>query len=232
MSEERGKIWDQAESKFPADVYGAYQVLSEVGVSMESLNLVLGFSLSQGEQLEGVRHEANTDYLTGLANRRALDDQMEKEISRAERFGRDLSFLMLDIDRFKIYNDSFGHPEGDNALRALSIVIEENVRHIDFPVRYGGEEFAVILPETDLNGAQATAEKIREAVEGVMKAGNRVRIDGDEVEMLKDVTVSVGVAGWEIGDDFSDLCTKADKALYAAKEGGRNRVEVFKEATE
>jgi diguanylate cyclase (GGDEF)-like protein len=160
---------------------------------------------------------AATDALTGVANRRTLDQTLRHEWFRAQRSGKPLSVLMVDADHFKAFNDRHGHQGGDDALRAVAKVICANVRRpADLVARYGGEEFSVILAETDNAGARQIAEKIRVAVEQMpLVAGAETPI-----------TVSIGISTWTTEKEISleQLLFMADKALYQAKEGGRNRV--------
>ena len=160
---------------------------------------------------------AATDALTGVANRRTLDQTLRHEWFRAQRSGQPLSVLMVDADHFKAFNDRHGHQGGDDALRAVAKVICANVRRpADLVARYGGEEFSVILAETDNAGARQIAEKIRVAVEQMpLVAGAETPI-----------TVSIGISTWTTEKEISleQLLFMADKALYQAKEGGRNRV--------
>jgi len=160
---------------------------------------------------------AATDALTGVANRRMLDQSLRHEWFRAQRSGKSLSLLMIDADHFKAFNDRHGHQAGDQALRELARVITANVRRpADLVARYGGEEFSVILAETDSTGAQQIAEHVRAAVEQLP------RMEGDEMPM----TVSIGISTWTVASEISleQLLFAADRALYQAKEGGRNRV--------
>jgi diguanylate cyclase (GGDEF)-like protein len=160
---------------------------------------------------------AATDALTGLANRRTLDQSLRHEWFRAQRSGMPLSVLMIDADHFKAFNDRHGHQAGDEALRSLANVITAHVRRpADLAARYGGEEFSVILAETDSAGARQIAENIRKAVEELPL------VEGAELPM----TVSIGISTWTTATDISleSLLFAADKALYQAKEGGRNRV--------
>ncbi|MBP3998843.1 sensor domain-containing diguanylate cyclase [Pseudomonas koreensis] len=162
---------------------------------------------------------AATDALTGVANRRMLDQSLRHEWFRAQRSGKPLSLLMIDADHFKAFNDRHGHQAGDQALRELARVITANVRRpADLVARYGGEEFSVILAETDSAGAQQIAEHIRTAVEQLPS------LNQDQSPM----TVSVGISTWTSTSEISleQLLFAADKALYQAKEGGRNRVVV------
>lgn len=160
---------------------------------------------------------AATDALTGLDNRRSLDQTLAREWGRAQRSHSDLSLLMLDVDHFKAFNDRYGHPLGDEALRIVARVISDNIRRPgDLAARYGGEEFAVVLPETDNEGARRIAEHIRLAVERQPP----IR-DG-----TSPITISIGLSTWAgtPKSSLEALCSMADKALYQAKSEGRNRV--------
>jgi diguanylate cyclase (GGDEF)-like protein len=160
---------------------------------------------------------AATDALTGVANRRTLDQTLRHEWFRAQRSGKPMSVLMIDADHFKSFNDRHGHQAGDEALRSLAAVIRANVhRPTDLVARYGGEEFSVVLAETDSEGARQIAEHIRTEVEQLPP------VDGADTPL----TVSIGISTWTTASDISleQLLFAADKALYQAKEGGRNRV--------
>ncbi len=153
-----------------------------------------------------------TDPLTGLRNRRAFFDGLEQAIGRARRHGEPLALAIADIDRFKSYNDAFGHPDGDEALEKVAAALAEESRTSDLVARYGGEEFAVVLSKTGLEGALVLAERFRRAVEAI--AWER-----------RPVTLSLGVAAWRPDMGADALVGAADRALYRAKERGRNRVE-------
>lgn len=156
-----------------------------------------------------------TDPLTGLLNRRYIQERLGEEVSRSDRYGEPLSFLMIDVDEFKSYNDRFGHPEGDEALRIVGSILRQNLRGADVAVRYGGEEFSVLLPATSIDEAEVIAQRIRSHVERTDFPRRRV-------------TVSVGAA--TITDQVrtvEDLISAADKALFRAKEMGRNNVQIF-----
>jgi len=166
---------------------------------------------------------AATDALTGLANRRTLDQRLRLEWERAQRSGEPLALLMIDVDHFKAFNDRHGHQGGDEALRNVARVIGSNIRRpADLAARYGGEEFAVILPDTDSDGASIIAEHIRSAVEHLPPA------DGDALS----VTVSIGLSTWDKRrrGSLEELLLSADRALYDAKHSGRNRT-VHSQAT-
>lgn len=160
---------------------------------------------------------ASTDPLSGLANRRTLDLKLEHEWLRAQRSGCPVSLIMIDIDHFKAFNDTYGHQAGDEAIRRVAQVIKTHMRRpTDLAARYGGEEFAVVLSETDAVGTRTLAENIRSAVERMEPATSN----------SKTLTVSLGACTRyaKPGDDPQALLSTADKALYQAKKGGRNRV--------
>jgi diguanylate cyclase (GGDEF)-like protein len=165
---------------------------------------------------EAAREMSMSDALTGLLNRYGLQRSLQRNLSEARRYNRSLSCLMIDIDHFKAINDTYGHRAGDVALMQVARVLTEAVRGSDVVIRYGGEEFLILTPETPLEGALALGEKIRHA------ASARLFGDGERVFPL---TLSVGAA--QLGDAESgyDMVARADDALYHAKEAGRNRVE-------
>lgn len=166
---------------------------------------------------EAVRILANTDALTGLANRRHFFEVAEEEFVRARRYETPLSVLMADLDHFKRINDRFGHAGGDAVLCSFAIVLSSLLRDSDSAGRIGGEEFAVLLPHTALDGARAFAERLMERV-----AANPPELDGQSARY----TLSIGIGEMMPGClDFSALLRKADEALYRAKSGGRNRIE-------
>jgi diguanylate cyclase (GGDEF)-like protein len=167
---------------------------------------------------ELVAVQAVTDDLTGLANKRAFREVMDKEAARAIRFGHDLSLLICDIDDFKQVNDTYGHLQGDAVLRAIGRIFDAESRGIDEPARYGGEEFVVALPETGPQGASDVAERIRSAI--AREAVPLVEGDG----ALR-ITASLGAATMPASaDSVEDLIAVADAALYQAKRSGKNRV--------
>ncbi|ATX78920.1 diguanylate cyclase (GGDEF) domain-containing protein [Mariprofundus aestuarium] len=169
-----------------------------------------------------IRKLAITDELTMLNNRRYFMKRLGEEFSRAKRYGRPISCIMLDIDFFKQVNDEHGHLEGDHVLRSIARLMEAQERNTDVVARYGGEEFVFMLPETELNEALQVAERLRKSIE----ASSVSLSDGTVLNL----TVSLGVCSWgseqmAATDDFHALIKEADEALYRAKENGRNRVE-------
>lgn len=166
-----------------------------------------------------LKREAITDGLTGLFNHKHFHSRLEFEINRAIRARSSLSILLIDADNFKQYNDRYGHPKGDEVLRKCAESICDNIRGVDIAARYGGEEFAIILSETDKNGALVVAENIRRAIQ------ERRFPDGEEGEPTHNVTVSIGVASYPADTTkMSDLIKFADDALYIAKRTGKNSV--------
>jgi diguanylate cyclase (GGDEF)-like protein len=163
-----------------------------------------------------VQRQAITDELTQLSNRRYFMETLETELRRAERFDEPLALVFADLDDFKRVNDRFGHQVGDDVLRAFADVVRRRVREIDLGARLGGEEFAVLLPETDLGGAEALAESLRNAVASLV-----VKVDSDR---SVSVTASFGVAAYPQTHSADELMTAADLALYRAKREGKNRV--------
>lgn len=161
------------------------------------------------------------DELTQLYNRRHFQQMLHMEWKRAVRFFRDLSLVMVDVDHFKAYNDTYGHPQGDFVLKEIAKIMQRNLREVDTVARFGGEEFVLLLPDTDKHGAIAVAEKVRRLVE-------QHRFTTEDRKFTKLITISCGISSYP--DDVSemdDLIDHADIALYRAKEGGRNRVECF-----
>jgi len=167
---------------------------------------------------------AGKDHLTGLLNRRALVRVFERERGKAGRYKRPLAAIFLDIDDFKGYNDGFGHPAGDKVLSSLAQVLGRQTRNIDAPGRYGGEEFMILLPETDLQKALEVAERIRVTAAADLSKGQPAGNGNNEEKIKRDVTISVGVAQWQHGQSFDDLANVVDEAMYYAKQQGRNRV--------
>jgi len=167
---------------------------------------------------ERLRQQSIKDPLTGLFNRRRLEEALANEISRASRHGGQVGVIMLDVDHFKGFNDTYGHELGDAVLREVGNLLRHNVRQEDIPCRYGGEEFTLVIPDANHEGLHILAENIRTSIE-------RNIAPALETEIVDRVTVSIGIALYpEHGDTVHGLLKAADTALYLAKEGGRNRV--------
>lgn len=156
---------------------------------------------------------ATTDGLTGLKNHRTFQEKLAQEFERSQRYRTPLSIALMDVDKFKTFNDTFGHPAGDGVLKLVARLLQEHARSTDFVARYGGEEFVVILPGTDATGGRIAAERMRSAIE-------------EALWDLRPITVSIGLATCEAElSGPAAFIADADRALYAAKERGRNRVE-------
>ncbi len=168
-----------------------------------------------------VERQALVDGLTGLANRRQCEETPEDELARVERFGGSLAVVVADLDWFKDVNDRYGHPAGDAVLREFAVLLQGTVRDVDLAGRWGGEEFVLVLPGTDLAGGAQLAERIRVALaERVVLA-----IDGSPIG----VSASFGVAAIPPAKTVSELFAAADAAMYQAKRAGKNRVETARE---
>ena len=190
-----------------------------------ALNIVniCGLALENVQKLEKIKEYtarieelAFVDVLTGAWNRRYFLEALEKEIQRSHRYERNLSLAFMDIDFFKTINDTYGHAGGDQVLQVLTAMIQENIRSVDILGRIGGEEFAIILPETDLHSAQQGAERIRREVEKRV-----LNLDGQTLHF----TISIGLADLHTADTVDSLLQRADQAMYRAKGQGKNQVQ-------
>lgn len=170
------------------------------------------------DSLEAIRAESLTDPLTGLSNRKHFDRALVSAIDQAHLDATPLTLLMLDIDHFKSFNDNFGHLTGDQILRLIGLTLRQTIKGQDITARFGGEEFAVVLPNTTVHQALTVADHLRRAV---MAKELKKKSTG---EILGRITVSVGVAQLQPGDDADTLIGRSDACLYAAKRNGRNRV--------
>jgi two-component system, cell cycle response regulator len=172
--------------------------------------------VTQRKQAEEEIHIlATTDSLTGITNRREFTTILTREVNRAKRYSAPLSLIMYDLDLFKRVNDTFGHDVGDYVLQAVTNLVKEKIRVNDVVARWGGEEFMVLMPQSDIQAAKNAAEKLRQAI-----AGHHFdKVDG--------LTASFGVAAFESKDGLNSLLKRVDDALYLAKERGRNRVEIL-----
>lgn len=190
------------------------EVVQRIAALTERLGELEQESKDLRQRLRLAHQQALYDSVTGLPNRKAVDEHIAQEFSRWQRFHQPLSLLVWDIDHFKQINDRFGHQAGDKALRIVGQVLRNAVRAVDFVGRYGGEEFVMLLPGTDLEDALKVAEKLREAVK---RCGFNSR--GKPVP----VTISCGLTCARVGDTPTSLFERADKALYQAKQAGRDR---------
>jgi len=170
------------------------------------------------QSLEAIHAESLTDPLTGLGNRKYFDRTMRTAIQNALQNNQPLSLLIMDIDHFKSFNDSYGHLTGDQVLRLVATSLKQTIKGQDITARYGGEEFTVVLPDTALRQALTVADHIRRAI---MSKELKKKSTG---EILGRVTISAGVAMLKPGDDIDSMIERADACLYAAKRNGRNRV--------
>jgi diguanylate cyclase (GGDEF)-like protein len=172
---------------------------------------------------EGLLRFAFTDYLTGLRTRGYFEQQLELEFKRAERKQQKFALLMIDIDHFKVLNDTHGHHVGDQLLRDVTSILMKDMREVDTVARYGGEEFVIILPETTETGAVFVAQRLRRAVD-------QAKFFAGSPHSVQHLTISIGVAVYDTDAQFKrDLIEFADAALYAAKHAGRNRVMCYSE---
>ena len=196
-------------------------------VSEEFLALVVGRVLHHRDLERSARERdhyeqlSRVDGLTGLYNHRYLHQLLDSEIPRSDRYGHQISLVMIDVDDFKRYNDVNGHPAGDKLLRQLSQLLKEHTRETDHVARYGGEEFAIVLTETDKSGAGKFAARLVQSIE-------RTRFDHEESQRTGRITVSIGVATYpEDAVSKTDLIERADVALYQAKAEGKNQACVY-----
>jgi diguanylate cyclase (GGDEF)-like protein len=190
-------------------------VLSE---RVRSDNEYIASSLGVLRQAE---RNAHTDALTGLGNRHWMRTMFEREVTRTMHANKALCLMMIDVDNFKLFNDRYGHIAGDRVLVAVSEALREYLRPTDLVARFGGDEFAVLLPDLQLNQARQTAERIRQQVAGLSPSS-----------LATAVTVSIGLASRTDDDDVAKLVQRADAAMYDAKQAGRNRVAVTEKSDE
>jgi diguanylate cyclase (GGDEF)-like protein len=202
-------IDDKARDITPDQIAALAMLSRQVTAQIELRRLVSVLAKTN----ETLSHQSVTDVLTGIPNRRAYNHRVLEEFSRARRVGAPLSLLLIDVDHFKLYNDVFGHPAGDEAVYAVAQVLAAAIRPYDFLARYGGEEFVVLLPGTDQDRAVASAERLRQVVAAATIPH-------------KAMTISVGVATLAPDWDIEHLLFAADRGLYTAKRTGRNRVVV------
>jgi diguanylate cyclase (GGDEF)-like protein len=200
-----GKLWGALGAS-----YGEGLIPAGVEVRLERFASLVGLAISNAEAWDRLERQASSDPLTGIANRRTFHERLSAEISRAERYGRHLGLVLMDLDQFKAVNDVHGHQAGDRVLVLFARLLSAQSREGELVARIGGEEFAWLLPETDQYGAYIAAERVRKAIEST------------PFEDIGTVTVSAGVCSTENARDADMLVGDADRALYCAKESGRN----------
>jgi diguanylate cyclase (GGDEF)-like protein len=209
--------WDLNSPKYAPYQYGVFGWSNEVSrliimLAASALSLAV---VSRGQKLLQL---ATSDPLTGLFNRAYVDERFSVELSRARRYGQVLTIAVIDVDHFKSLNDTHGHMAGDQVLRKIGEILRETFRQSDTAGRYGGEEFVVVLPETDIEAAQQKLESLRELVASTQM------ILGTHKEK-REVTISAGLASFpQDGDDAAELFALADVRMFQAKGEGRNRV--------
>ena len=233
--EDKGKVVERTSKGKVARMIGAHKDIHEIKIAQDELkaqNRLLRkdksiletlvnertseletLNIKLQEQLDYTNYVANHDKLTSLYNRYKFDESLEKEIQRAKRYAHPLSFIITDLDYFKDINDNYGHQTGDTILIQLAGILLENIRDIDIVARWGGEEFVMILPDTDKEQALSLAEKLRSIIQK------------HNFEKKISLTCSFGVTTFHKGDTKDTIFARMDKALYEAKESGRNRVE-------
>ncbi len=195
-----------------------------VGLNCEDIALVelfsqlVGASIGNIKLFEKIQRQATTDGLTGLANHRTFYEILERELWRCRRYGGQISLIMIDIDNLKKINDTYGHRVGDKVIKEISRRIRECIRQIDTAARYGGDEFAVILPNTSLRDATVAAERMVDVV-----ANSRVTWDKEQIEL----SISVGLGQYDAESSPEDITSRSDEALYSAKQAGKNTFRIF-----
>lgn len=193
-------------------VYSLSQLYISSGVLIITVVLFSRYTERAVSAKAELEHLANTDFVTSIGNRRRMERLLEQEVTRAQRYGRTVSLLLLDLDHFKQVNDRYGHPAGDEVLREVSALLLAESRTADHIGRWGGEEFVLILPDSAWEAALKVAERVVK------------RIDAHHFHRVGHITGSVGGSCLEFGDTAARLVKRADEALYQAKEAGRNRV--------
>ena len=193
---------------------GAHDYVPKGMLDGQLLFRAIRFAVARQKRIKAFQEEAHTDSLTGMCNRRAFDAEIERRLAESKRFRRPLSIIVMDIDHFKSINDNHGHRAGDHALLHLAQEIRSNLRKTDIPTRFGGDEFAVLLPDTELGEATMVMNRLVTRI-----ADLRLQFEDENLA----VTVSAGVA--QVSDSYERdvLIQQADAALYAAKRAGRNR---------
>ncbi len=185
---------------------------------IELFSQLVGASIGNIKLFEKIQHQATTDGLTGLANHKTFYEILEKELWRSRRYGGQISLIMIDIDNLKKINDTHGHRAGDKVIREISRKIKECIRQIDTAARYGGDEFAVILPNTSLTDAVVVAMRMVDAVAHSPATWKKEQIA---------LSISVGLGQYDADTNPEDITSGSDRALYTAKQAGKNTVRIF-----
>ena len=185
---------------------------------VELVGQLVGASIGNISLFERIQHQARTDGLTGLTNHRTFYEILERELWRSKRYGEKISLIMVDVDNLKQINDQYGHRAGDKVIKEVSQRIQGAIRQIDTAARYGGDEFAIILPNTSLADASVVAERMVTVV-----AGSPVVCRKDEIP----ISISVGLGQYDADDTPDDITSRSDKALYSAKQAGKNTFKIF-----
>ncbi len=214
IAEETGKNSIRQLTELSQMVYERNRIMAEREVLLKKERQLTAELNGMNESL---RILATMDSLTGVFNRRTILESLEKELHRSHRYGKVFGIILTDIDFFKMVNDTYGHQTGDNVLKCVCDNISANIRVNDVIGRYGGEEFLIIMPETDTDQAAIAAEKLRSAIESMALSQENIQVK---------VTASFGVSSYRQNDDTKMIIARVDKALYESKKNGRNRVTV------
>lgn len=201
---------------------GKMNKLSDIEINyLEQLASQAAITIDKANSYAEILKHASMDALTGLNNRRQFDIRLRQEVSASKRKDTPLCCMMIDIDFFKQINDTYGHPVGDHILKEFAQLLKAEIREYDFASRYGGEEFCILLPDTDLDEAAAVAQRLREVVE------KEYNISESEAPKMVSITISIGLSKFEPDTQNPyELYKIADQALYKAKTTGRNKVVV------
>jgi diguanylate cyclase (GGDEF)-like protein len=201
-----------------ADKQGKNGFTNEDITLVELLSQLIGASIGNIALFERTQQQARTDGLTGLVNHKTFYEMLERELWRSRRFGEQISLIMIDVDNLKHINDQYGHRAGDKVIKEISQRIKETIRQIDIAARYGGDEFAIILPNTSLMDATVVSERLVGLV-----AQGPVVWRKDQIA----ISISVGIGQLDENDTPDDIASRSDKALYSAKQAGKNTFKIF-----